>query len=80
MPKASVGTEILVSSRVESLADRARLEYRGSDPITVPQAVKLTQICLRISLGKMGKDGKRWETMGKVEHHHDFWMENGETW
>lgn len=47
VPKASVGTEIVVSSRVESLAERARLEYRGSDPITVPQAVKLTKICLR---------------------------------
>ena len=74
VPKASVGAEIVVSSRVESLAERARLEYRGSDPITVPQAVKLTKICLRISLGKMGKDGKSWRPP------YVFWMENGETW
>eukprot|EP00438_Fugacium_kawagutii_P028489 Skav224970 [mRNA] locus=scaffold3807:46892:48701:+ [translate_table: standard] len=47
VPKSSVGTELVVSDQVESLAEHTRLEYRGSDPITARQAVKLSNICLR---------------------------------
>ena len=47
VPKASVGIKITVAGNVQTLADHARLEYRGSDPITVQNAVKLSNICLR---------------------------------
>lgn len=48
VPKASVGIKITVAGNVQTLADHARLEYRGSDPITVQNAVKLSNICLRL--------------------------------
>ena len=47
MPRGSVGKKIAVTSTVETLPDHSRLEYRGAKPITIDNAIKMTNICLR---------------------------------
>ena len=53
VPKASVAHRLVVSGRVESLADHARLEYRGHHPMTRDEAIHFSQICLRTSAKRM---------------------------
>ncbi|CAJ1333182.1 unnamed protein product [Effrenium voratum] len=47
VPRGSVGKKIAVTSTVETLPDHSRLEYRGAKPITIDNAIKMTNICLR---------------------------------
>ena len=44
--KAQVGQLITVTDKVKTLAANTRLEYRGHDPITLEDAIHLTNICL----------------------------------
>lgn len=46
VPAKTLDKKITVSGTVKTLAENTRFEYRGSDVITRPEAIKFTNICL----------------------------------
>ena len=60
VPKASLARRLVVSGHVESLADHARLEYRGHHPMTRDEAIHFSQICLRTSTEACETHKKAW--------------------